>query len=260
MLEVIEQFINQIEEDQNFSTNTKFAYRGDLRDLSNYIARTNAQLKDINHLWVKEYLKYLEETNKERNSFNRRASTLRMFLKYLYKNRLAPTNYSLIVDNQTALIKTQEYTLEDEEMKKIFDIPNLKIDQKLIILLISKLGLSATQLESLNIHQIDFENKTINISDTEKIKLSEEVFFVLREYVLNIRTQFIESNEYLNLLLNASGKPITEADVYKLIKNLSSELGLEGKLTTRTLKKLAVKKIDLFSMQKEVLSIIEDEI
>lgn len=259
MKEIIRQFISQIEEDQKLSLNTKSAYKSDLNELIHYAALKNTQLSDLNQNWIRDYLKHLEETNKERNSYNRRASTFRIFLRFLYKNNLAPTNYSLIVDNQATFFKTQEETdlkSASSEIKKIIEEIKLPVDQKLILLMIGRLGLNGTQISSLRTFQIDFENKLITLSDTEKIELPSEVFLLLREYLLNIREAIPGANDYLSLFLNENGKPMTDSDIYKLIKSLRESLGLEGKLTTRSLKKLSESKIDVLSMQKEVLNLI----
>lgn len=256
MNEIIEQFINQIEQDQKLSLNTKTAYKGDLKDLLEYTISTNAQINNINQEWVKNYLKHLEETNKERNSFNRRASTFRIFLRFLYKNKLAPTNYSLIVTNQTTFSKTQGDELEIGDIKKIIENTKLRPYQRLILLMIGRLGLTATQIVSLNTHQIDFENKAISLSDTEKINLPYEVFLPLREYLLEIRTKLPEAKDNLTLFLNEKGVSLSESDIYKLIKNLSEELSLQGKLTTRNLKNSLESKNDILSMQREVFSVI----
>ena len=85
MKEIIEQFINQIEEDQKFSSNTKSAYKSDLNELAEYVTSKNSQLSDLNQSWIRDYLKHLEGTNKERNSYNRRASTFRFFLRFYIK-------------------------------------------------------------------------------------------------------------------------------------------------------------------------------
>jgi len=255
VIEIIEQFINQIEQDQKLSLNTKIAYKGDLKDLLDYVTNSNAQITDVNQTWVKDYLKYLEETNKERNSFNRRASTFRIFLRFLYKNKLAPTNYSLIVNNLTTFDKTRD-KLEIEDIKKITKETKLQLDQRLILLMIGKLGLTATQIASLNTHQIDFENKSIILSDTEKIELPYEIFILLREYLIEARAKLPGATDNLSLLLNNQGSPITELDIYKLIKTLSEELSLQGKLTTRNLKKSLENKNDILSMQREVFTVI----
>ena len=255
MKEIIEQFINQIEEDQKFSSNTKSAYKSDLKELIDYVISKNTQLSDLNQNWIRDYLKNLEETNKERNSYNRRASTFRLFLRFLYKNKMAPTNYSLIVSNQATFFKTQEDT-EPSEMKKIIEDTKLTTLQRLVLLMLGRLGLSGTQISSLRTFQVDFENKLITLSDTEKIELPLEVFSLLREYLLNIRESISGASEHLNLLLNENGRPMTETDIYKLIKSLRENLGLEGKLTTRSLKKLSENKIDVLSMQREVLNMI----
>ncbi len=259
MKEIIEQFISQIEEDQKFSLNTKSAYKSDLNELINYVTSKNFQLADLNQNWIKDYLNHLEETNKERNSFNRRASTFRIFLRFLYKNNLAPTNYSLIVDNQATFFKLQEveasFKLASTEMKKIIEDTKLTTIQRLILLMLGRLGLNGTQISSLRTFQIDFENKLITISDTEKIELPLEVFLLLREYLLDIRGNLPSANEHLNLFLNENGRPMTDSDIYKLIKNLRESLGLEGKLTTRSLKKLSENKIDVLSMQREVFNV-----
>ena len=255
MKEIIEQFINQIEEEQKLSSNTKNAYKSDLKEFIDYVVSKNAQLSDINQTWVRDYLKNLEETNTERNSFNRRASTFRLFLRFLYKNKMAPTNYSLIVTNQATFFKTQEDT-GLSEMKKIIEDTKLTTTQRLILLMLGRLGLNGTQISSLRTFQVDFENKLITLSDTEKIELPFEIFSLLREYLLDVRGNLPGAGEHLNLFLNENGKPMTETDIYKMIKTLRENMGLEGKLTTRNLKKLSENKIDVLSMQKEVFNVI----
>ena len=256
MKEIIQQFVNQIQQDQKLSLNTKSAYKSDLNDLIEYATNTNTQIQDVNQTWIRNYLKHLESINKERNSYNRRASTFRIFLRFLYKNKLAPTNYSLIVNNLTTFYKTNEDELQTEDIKKIIDNTKLKTDERLILLMIGKLGLTGTQIVSLNTFQIDFENKRINLSDTEKIELPHEIFMMLREYVLEARASIPGAANSLNLFLSESGKPLSELDIYKLIKQLSEDLSLVGKLTTRSLKNSLEHKNDILSMQKEVFSVI----
>ena len=255
MKEIIEQFINQIEKDQKLSSNTKSAYKSDLNEFLNYATSKNAQLSDLNQTWIKDYLKHLEETNKERNSYNRRASTFRLFLRFLYKNKMAPTNYSLIVTNQATFFKTQEDT-EPSDMKKIIEDSKLTTPQRLILLMLGRLGLNGTQIVELKTFQVDFENKLIILSDTEKIELPLEVFSLLREYLLDLRETIPGASEHLNLFLNENGKPMIDSDIYKLIKSLRESLGLGGKLTTRSLKKLSENKIDVLSMQREIFNVI----
>ena len=168
---------------------------------------------------------------------------------------MAPTHYSLIVTNQTTFFKTEEDT-EPSEMKKIIEDSKLTPPQRLILLMIGRLGLNGTQIASLKTFQVDFENKMITLSDTEKIELPFEVFSLLREYLLNIRETIPGAGEQLNLFLNENGRPMNEADIYKLIKNLRDSLGLEGKLTTRSLKKLSENKIDVLSMQREIFNVV----
>jgi len=258
MKEIIEQFINQVEQDQNLSSNTKIAYKSDLNDLLEYVANTNSQIQDINHLWVKDFLKYLESVNQERNSYNRRASTFRIFLRFLYRNRLAPTNYSLIVDNLSPFERTLENSPEIEEIKKIIEDTRLKTEQRLILLMIGRLGLTATQIALLNTHQVDFEKRSIQLSDIESILLPNDIFTVLREYLIEIRSNLPGANEHLSIFLSEKGEPLAETDIYKLVKNLSQELNFENKITTRDLKKLSnhENKADIMSMQREIFNII----
>lgn len=256
MQEIIKQFISQIEEDRNLSTNTKASYKSDLNDLLGYVINTNSEPSSVNQEWVRNYLKHLEETNKERNSYNRRASTFRIFLRFLYKNNLSPTNYALIVDNQPTFVKTQEDEIESTCIKQMIEGTNLRIDQRLILLLIGRFGLTGTQIASLSTFQVDFENRAICLSDTEKVILPIEIFVILREYLLEVRANLSGANENLSLFLNEKGNSITEIDIYKLIKTLSEELGLQGKLTTRNLKKSLEAKNDILSMQREIFEVL----
>ena len=261
MREIIEQFIEQIEDDQKLLPNTKSAYKSDLNDLIDYVISIKSQITDLDQAWVRNYLQHLETTNKERNSYNRRASTFSIFLRYLYKNNLAPTNYSLIVDNLSTFFKSQEDELQAEDIKKIIEDTKLKLDQRLILLLIGRLSLNATQIVSLNTHQLDFESKTINLSDTQKIELPLQIFTLMREYLLDVRPSIPCADENLSLFLNEKGKSLTEIDIYKLIKKLSEDLSLVGKLTTRSLKKLSEKEStnDILAIQREINSIISPQ-
>lgn len=252
---IIEQLINQIEQDQSYSFNTRLSYKSDLNELLEYVVSTNTKLTDINQSWVKSYLRHLAETNEERNSFNRRASTFRLFLKFLYKSKLAPTNYSLIVNNQPTFFKSQE-VLKNEDLRKIIQETQMKITDKLILLLIGKLGLTATQIALLNTYQIDFDKKAIIVSDLEKIMLPQDVFAILREYLLEVRENLQGSKEHLSLFLNEKGESLREDNIYRLIKKLRENVNLEVKLTTRSLKKSLEVKNDVLSMQQEILSVI----
>ena len=255
MKNLIEQFILQIEEDQNFSLNTKSSYKSDLNELLEYVIGNNSEIKGVNQNWVKNYLKYLEENVKEKNSFNRKASTFRIFLRFLYRNKLIPANYSLIVNNRSTFYKTKELNLEVETINNILDESKLLLYQKLILFFIGKLGLTGTQIASLNTHQVSFENKIISLSDSEKIELPHKIFILLREYLLEERQKLPNANDKTNLFLNENGKPVLENDIYKLIKELSIKFSLQGKLTTRSLKR-SLDKNDILSMQREVFSVV----
>lgn len=256
--EIIEQFINQIEQDQKFSENTKSAYRSDLNELIEYITQNNSLIKDIDLNWVKNYFKHLEDTNVEKNSLNRRASTFRLFLKFLYLNKLAPTNYSLIINNSS----THKKFLSDSDEQILLEIKNLiegdklPIEQKLILLMIGRLGISGTDLILIQTHQVDFENRQIKFSESDYISIEDNLFKILRDYLLNHRNIYPDSGKHLCLFFNDEGNPLTENDVYKLIKKISIENGFEGKLTTRNLKKIYDYKKDILSIQKEVLGVI----
>ena len=255
MQAIIEQLINQIDKDQRFLPNTKIGYKSDLKDLLQYVLETNAQISDVNKDWVKKYLQHLEETNKEKTSFNRRASTFRLFLRFLYNNKLAPTNYSLIVSSQSGFIKSKE-EFETEDLRKIIEDTKLNTAQRLILLMIGKLGLSGTQITALNTIQVDFENKALNVSDTERIYLPHEIFSILRNYLLEVRQNLPGAKENLSLFLNEDGRVLSEQDIYRLIKRLSTDLKLEGRLTTRSFKKSLENKVDILAMQKEVFNMI----
>lgn len=256
MRELIEQFIRQIEEDQGFSSNTKASYRSDLNDFMDYVILTNSQLSDVNQTWVKKFLKHLEEINNERNSFNRRASTFRIFLRFLYKLKLLPTNYSLIVNNRTSFFKTSEDNSQIEDIKKLIEDTKLKIDQRLILLFVGRLGLTGTEIVSLRTFQVDFEKRIINLSDTGVLELPHQIFSLLREYLLEVRANLPGASENLSLFLNENGSSISEADIYKLIKRLGEDLNVQGKLTTRNLKRSLEDKNDILSMQREIYSVI----
>lgn len=256
MQDIIQQLIHQIENNSKYTHSTKACYKSDLNELLEYVKRLDCSIRDINRDWIKSYLTYLEELHKERNSFNRKASTFRLFLKYLYLNKLTPSNFSLIVYTLGNIEKLNEDSLSQEEIIQIIENANLPLDHKLILVLLNKSGLDATEIVSLNSHQIDFENKCILLSDSEKVFLDFETFNLLRDYLINVRPKKEGADKFLKIFLNTAGRPLGETDIYTIVKDLSTSLNLEGKLTTRTIKKSRNQKRDILSIQKDFLKAI----
>lgn len=236
--EHIEEFLNYLKFNRNYSDNTVISYENDLRQLFQYARKSGAvnTNEDIAHdkldlIFLKTFIAELSDPFKKEGKYSkktisRKISVVKSFYKFLYKNKYISKNFSssLIFPK---LNKKLPSILSESELNKLLGekyLTELSILDKTIIELLYSTGIRLSELIDLKIHNVDLAGRTIKVkgkgSKERIVPFGGEAEKSLRNY-LQIRV-ICNVNGIDNLFMDNAGKKLYPMKVRRMIKkNLS---------------------------------------
>lgn len=239
----IKEFIKYLENEKRYSTNTIISCQRDLDNYYSYITLKKINYITINKDQIREYLKYLDELKLSKNSISRTLSTLRHFYSYLItQNKIKINNFKLIKNPKKE--KKLPNFLQPNEIQTIFESLSvetpLEIRNRLIIELLYATGLRVSELTSINLNDIDINDKEIKI--TGKGNKDRIVFF--GEYALKYLKLYLEESRPIlatkkspNILfLNKNGGSLSSRSVENIVNKVVEEAALKHKISPHVLR------------------------
>ena len=159
---------------------------------------------------------------------------LNNFLDYLSKMGYISSNYMSVIDkpknHDLERVNENRILLTEEDFKKILRKVNtdsknkfFRIRDTTILLLFMNTGMRKTALSTIDIDDIDLENKTIRIID----KGTKRHEYVMNDKLTSLIYEWMELRfmtvnlGVTNLFTNESGEALTESGVYKIVKKYS---------------------------------------
>ena len=85
-------FLEYLSKELNYSENTEISYREDITNFLNYLGKNNIDYKFIDGQIIRDYLKYLDDAKLKNSTIARRISALRTFYNYLLNKNIVSTN------------------------------------------------------------------------------------------------------------------------------------------------------------------------
>ena len=84
MNKYMDDFIDYLEYERNYSNNTVIAYKNDIIDFIDYLdSKRIINISDVDYDTIRTYLSYLYDNKYKAKSISRMISSLRSFFKYL---------------------------------------------------------------------------------------------------------------------------------------------------------------------------------
>ena len=239
MNEILNEYVDFLKYEKNYSNNTYESYERDVRDFLNY---TKKELIDISEDDIDKYI--IENLNKfTETTINRRIASIRSFFKYL-NNYKGYINISDEVKNMKKKSALPKY-LTTEEVDKLLNI-NLvtKYDyrNKAMLELLYSTGLRASELINLDTSNIDFDNKIISVFGKGKkeriVPLSDISIKYLKIYIYEYRTSlFVKKKPKTDaLFLNNHGVRMTRQGLNLLLNKVAKNANIDKEITPHVLR------------------------
>lgn len=232
MEKLINDFLNYLDNEKNYSSHTLKNYHHDLNVFFKFIK--NKKIVNIEYNDIRNYLSYLYEINYSKTTIARHISTLRSFFKYLYQEKIIKDNPMVLVSNPKLDKKLPKF-LNYKEMEMILNIPDSKtvigLRDGLILEMLYSTGLRVSELANIKIKDINFSEQKIKIlgkGNKERYVLFGTVCLKkLNDYLKNSRNELISNFTTDYLFLNKKGRPITDRSIRTIIDNIASQASLK---------------------------------
>jgi integrase/recombinase XerD len=240
----VEIFLKYLAGSKRCSQNTVAAYRNDLNQLMAFIETNGGwDVANSSGELLKNYLFSLRERGYSSATVARKVASAKSFFKFMVdvgksKSNPAESLLSPQVKRRLPLVLSPSecHRLLAEPAK--LSTPESKRDKVMLELLYAT-GLRVTELVSLNIKDVNLEQRYLYCSqDSSKRRISfdHRIAQMLRDFINGARFELLFDEGEEALFLNRLGKRLTRQGFWEIVKNYASKAGLGAKVTPRTLR------------------------
>lgn len=244
--QLLTQFLDHLRYERNVSVHTLRNYESDLLQFFAYLAPVDPQskvaskrpaepdLKQIDHLTIREWMATLHSDKKKKTSIARKLAALRTFFQFLVREGVTEINPAKLVATPRKEKKLPVH-LSIEDAVRFIETPDPETDfgkrDRAILELLYATGVRVSELVQLDLRDIDFKNKLLRVFGKRRkeriVPFGDPAARALQDY-LDIRETF---------LMNA---PVSKRDAQPLILNYQGT-----RMTTRSVGRLVEKYIRL---------------
>ena len=226
----VEQFLEHIKLDLNYSDKTISSYEQDIRSFQSYLNSVGHDFEDANQQLIRNYLSQELMEGKTKVTCCRRIAGLRHFYNFLVKKNVVRENPFLFVGAPKKEIRYPE-ALYLDQIETLFNKnkereDELKYRDQAIIELLYASGVRVSELVNIKLSSIDLRNRTIRVFGKGRkermVMFSKSCRATLVEYLDHSSHQ---GNDYL--FLNAQGNQLTTRGVEYILKEIQNKCGLQ---------------------------------
>ena len=236
----IEEFLNYLEYERNYSYNTIIAYKNNINKFFLYC--NDNGIKNINNIdynFIRRYISYLYDNNYQAKSISRMISAIRSYFKYLQKENKIKINPLDLITSPKLEKKLPKYLTINEIEKILNAVPlddKISIRDAFILELLYVSGIRVSELTNIKLEDINNDENKIKIMG----KGSKEriVFYgtrcrdLLNKY-LSVRGEFLKyPNDYL--ILSNMGRKINTREIRNIINRIKVKAGVDINISPHT--------------------------
>ncbi len=237
MEQLIEQFVEHLRYERNVSAHTLRNYASDLEQFMDHLGpadpetrkRKLPEVKDIDHLTIREWLAELHTAQKKKSSIARKLAALRTFFQFLVREGLLEGNPAKLVATPRQEKKLPKH-LTVEEAIRFIETPDPETElgrrDRAMLELMYATGIRVAELTTLNLGDIDFRNQLVRVTGKRRkqriVPFGEPARDATRSY-LEVRDKFlmnapVSKRDDEAVFLNYQGTRITTRSVGRMVE------------------------------------------
>jgi len=239
----IDDFLNYCEYEKGLSTNTMKSYYYELVDYKHYLEENYhiINCRDITRKMIENYLKYCSQDKDSSKTIAHKLTAIRNLHQYLLREQIVSDDSTEFID-RPKLAKTLPNCLSVEEVDMLLDISlDTAFDyrNKAMLELMYGSGLRISELISLTVYDLDFNNAVLRIkgkgSKERIVPIGEVAVYYLQQY-LQRRSELLKKKRCDYLFLNSRGDGISRQGFFKNLKQILRGKGLNENISPHTLR------------------------
>ncbi|HEV7646396.1 MAG TPA: tyrosine recombinase XerC [Pyrinomonadaceae bacterium] len=238
--EHLQEFLEHMRYERNLSEHTLRNYASDLGQFHDFLApvidektleRRALDLKDVDHITIREWMSELHGANKKKTSIARKLASARTFFQFLVREGKLEMNPAKLVSTPKIERKLPNH-LSMEDAVRFIESPDADSDMgkrdRAILEFLYATGVRVSELTKLNLRDIDYENKSVRVTGKRRkqriVPFGDHALTALRNY-LNIRPNFlnnappaaVDGRDDQAVFLNYQGTRITTRSVGRMV-------------------------------------------
>ena len=238
MDELIKEYLDYLEFERKYSLYTVDNYDKDITDFKGFlIINKIGDFSKVDYDLVRNYMVDLYKKKYSNKTICRHISSLRNFYKFLLYNHHVENNPFELVSNPKIEKKLPNF-LYYNDLEKIMDVPDQKeelgVRDELILELLYATGVRVSELVSIKISDIDFEEKQVRIFGKGK----KERIVLFGDRALELLNNYLDTREFDSeyLFLNNRGHKITERGIRLIIDKIVKKSGVKAHVSPHTMR------------------------
>ena len=240
---LIEEFLNYLKVQKNYSINTITNYQRDLLLFNEYLEKESLLFNDLEYQDIRLFYSYMDSRGYNKSTMCRILSSIRSFYKYLSRNGYIKINIFKYATNPKK-DKLLPKFLYGDQLEELFSIPDLNsalgIRDRLILEFLYSTGVRVSELVSLKVNDFNYDDMSVKIlgkGNKERIVYFD--FYTLKylNMYLSKRHQLLkDKNDSNYLLLNKNGTSLTDRGVRLIIDNIMKKSTINEKVSPHVIR------------------------
>ena len=251
--EALDKYMNYLEAERGLSPYTVRNYTMDL--IGNYArgaekgffqflrAKQVSSLDKVDKQVMRDYMSWLMSQGVVKSSIARKLSAIRSFYRYLVREQMVPAN-PLEKASSPKLDRRLPSFLTIAEMVRLLEAPDRSTPQGLrdraLLELLYAAGLRVSELESLNLEQLNIETNEIRVwgkgSKERMVLIGEPAAHALNNYLAHSRPTLLSKKKANAVFLNQYGGRLPARRIQKILDKCARKAGLEKKVHPHVLR------------------------
>ena len=216
--ELLENYINYLENVKNYSDHTCTAYKNDLEQYFDYLKNTQKNLFDN-----EDFVDYLFSLELAKSTINRKLTSVNNFLLWSskldkYKGKTFRKSENLKTEKKLPNILTSNYI--NNLIDKLPTSTAKDVRNKAIIELLYSSGLRVSELVNLKINDVKNDGSLRVIGKGRKERLlpmTDQAYKIISLWLKSNRAEFLKDNDNQFIFLGVRGKQITDREVRRVV-------------------------------------------
>ena len=223
---LIEKFLDYLQFEKNYSSNTLNAYKRDLIQYNKFVAEYNDKLKieEVNYKIIRSWIVTMVNNNISNRSINRKVSSLKSFYNFLIKTETINSS-PLKAHTPLKQSKKIQVPFSQDEINSLLDSDFFTNDyrgilQKTIIAFFYFTGVRRIELITLKESDVNIESSTVKIMGKRSKERIIPILPKLKKTIIffnEIKFKFHNQTSSDYFFISKNGKQLSEKFVYRTV-------------------------------------------
>lgn len=226
MKEFINSFLDYLSVERGLAQNTISSYRNDLDAYTDFLAQHHVDaLAKITKAEITAFMMFQKDKGISPNSISRRLAAIRMFHRFLARERITKIDPSNLVDSPRLWKKVPD-TLSLNEVEALIAQPDIRsaqgIRDKAILETLYATGMRVSEAVNLELDNVNLDIgflRAIGKGNKERvIPLGKRAIASINRYLEASRPKLVKGKTCEFLFVNRFGRKLSRISMWKLVK------------------------------------------